>query len=181
VCPQILTADNLGHQLLAAGLTFAGYSEDLPNTGNQGCTAGRYARKHAPWTNFGDLRGTVSEPFTAFPSDYSMLPTLSFVVPNLDHDMHDGSVAAGDTWLRNNLAHYATWATTHDSQLVITWDEDDKSADNHIPAMIVGAGISPQRISTRLTHYSLLRYLEDRFGLPHLGKAATATPIPLPT
>src|SRR5437763_1421073 len=37
-CPRdIGGTDNLGSQLLAAGLTFAGYSEGMPGTGYRGC------------------------------------------------------------------------------------------------------------------------------------------------
>ena len=178
VCPQYLSGPNLGTQVRDAGLTFAGYSEGLPNIGNETCSAGGYARKHVPWTNFADLPGTVSQPLSDFPSDFTKLPSLSFVIPNLDHDMHDGTIAEGDAWIRSNLQSYAAWATTHDSQLVITWDEDDRSENNQIPTIIVGAGISAQRVTSRTTSYSLLRYLEDRFGLAHLGAAATALPIP---
>jgi hypothetical protein len=180
VCPQTLSGATLAQQALAAGLGFAGYSEGLPDTGNETCGDGRYARKHAPWTDFPTVPGTASQPFTAFPRDYELLPAVSFVVPNLDHDMHDGTVAEGDAWLRDNLSGYLGWASAHNSQLVVTWDEDDRSADNHIPTIIVGAGVKPQVVTTRLTLYSLLRYLEDRFGLAHLGAAATAATIPPP-
>ncbi|MCX5723889.1 MAG: acid phosphatase [Nitrospirae bacterium] len=53
-CPHTLTTPNLGHALLAAGLTFAGYSEDLPSVGSLICSAGDYARKHNPWVNWQD-------------------------------------------------------------------------------------------------------------------------------
>ena len=181
VCPQTLTGDNIGHQLIARGLSFGAYSEGLPAVGSEVCNAGRYARRHAPWTNFANLHGTVSMPFTQFPTDFNRLPALSFVVPDVQDDMHDGTVADGDAWLRSHVQPYAAWAATHDSQLVVTWDEDDKSADNHIPTIIVGAGIEARTIATRLTLYSLLRYLEDRFGLVHLANAATAAPLPLAT
>jgi hypothetical protein len=38
------------------------------------------------------------------------LPAISFVVPDLRHDMHDGSVASGDRWLRKKLDRYVRWA-----------------------------------------------------------------------
>jgi hypothetical protein len=47
-CPHSFSAANLGGQLLVAGLTFAGYSEDLPSVGSTVCTSGFYARKHVP-------------------------------------------------------------------------------------------------------------------------------------
>ena len=178
-CPQTVSGANLATQISAAGLTFAGYSEGLPSIGSTVCTAGHYARRHVPWTNWPAVPGSVSHPFTDFPSSYDQLPTLSFVIPNLDDDMHDGTVAAGDAWLKAHLDAYAQWAATHDSQLVVTWDEDDKSENNQIPTIIVGAGITPQKVSARVTLYSLLRYLEDRLGLPRLGAAATAAPITL--
>ena len=49
-------------------------------------------------------------PSSSFPTDYTKLPTLSFVIPNLNDDMHNGTIAQADTWLKNNLSAYATWA-----------------------------------------------------------------------
>jgi uncharacterized protein (DUF1501 family) len=62
---------------------------------------------------------------TEFPAaDFAALPTVSFVVPNLANDMHDGSVGAADNWLKTNIGSYATWAMSHNSLLIVTWDED---------------------------------------------------------
>jgi phosphatidylinositol-3-phosphatase len=177
-CPHTFAADNLGHQLLQAGLSFAGYSEGLPRTGDETCTAGLYARKHVPWTNFSDLPASVNQPLTNFPSDYSALPTVSFVIPNLNHDMHNGTTAQGDAWLRLHLSSYVTWAASHGSLLIVVWDEDDRSADNQIPTIIVGAGVSPAQVTSRTTTYSLLRLVEARYGLALLGGAATAPLLP---
>ena len=100
---QPITAHNLGEQLIAAGLSFKGYSEDLPAIGATDAKSGQSARKHAPWISFGNVpNGTTAADssnlrFEDFPSDYSKLPTVAFVVPNLDHDMHDGSIQDGDT------------------------------------------------------------------------------------
>ena len=45
-----------------------------------------------------------------FPKDFAKLPTVAFVVPNMENDMHNGdpkdSVPAGDRWLRANLDSY---------------------------------------------------------------------------
>jgi acid phosphatase len=58
-----------------------------------------------------------------------MLPTVAFVIPNLNHDMHNGkpgqSIPAGDAWLRQNLDGYYQWAKTHNSLLIVTLDEND--------------------------------------------------------
>lgn len=179
-CPLHLSGPTLGGELRRAGLSFVGYSEDLPAAGSAACTAGPYVRKHAPWTNFAALPASTNQPFTAFPATFTALPTVSFVVPNLDNDMHDGSVARADTWVRQHLSAYATWARTHRSLLVVTWDEDDRSEDNRIPTIVVGAAVPAQQVSAQVTLYSLLRAIEDRYALPRLGAAASAPSLDLP-
>jgi len=42
--------------------------------------------------------------------------------------MHSGTVARGDSWLRDNIKSYADWAQTHNSLLIVTWDEDEFSS-----------------------------------------------------
>ena len=176
-CPQTFGADNLGAQLISAGQTFAGYSEDLPAPGDLSCTAGSYARKHSPWTDFPSVPASANLPFSAFPRNYDALPTVSIVVPNLANDMHDGSVQTGDAWLRDNLGGYAQWASTHNSLLVVTWDEDDSRSGNQIATMFAGAGVKPGRYSEPIDHYRVLRTVEAAYGLPPLGHAAGTEPI----
>src|SRR5262249_9073419 len=132
------TGPNLARSLLNAGLSFGGYSEDLPFTGFTGDSSGAYARKHNPWVSFTNLPASLNMPFSSFPSDYSQLPTVSIVVPNQNNDMHDGSIADGDAWLQSNLDSYAQWAQAHNSLLIVTWDEDDYSQSNQIPTIFVG-------------------------------------------
>jgi phosphatidylinositol-3-phosphatase len=177
-CPVSFDGDNLAAQLRAAGKSFVGYSESLPNAGYTGCSAGDYARKHAPWVDFPALPASVNQPLSAMPADYADLPTVAFVVPNLCDDMHDCSVETGDTWARQHLGPYVAWATTHDSLLIVTFDEDVGTAANHIATVVVGAGVRPgSTFGGRVDHYSLLRTLEDMYGLPPLGHAAQAAPL----
>ncbi len=177
-CPHSFPAPNLAADLIATGKTFTGYAEDLPAAGSPACTAGEYARKHAPWTDFSNIPHSAGEPFSTFPgSDFAQLPTVSFVVPNLCHDMHDCSVAAGDSWLRKHLAGYISWALTHDSLLILTWDEDDGSQGNQIPTIFVGQMIRPGKYPEHITHYNVLRTIEDAYRLRHDGNAAAAQPI----
>lgn len=176
-CPLRLRGRTLAGELRAAGLSFRGYAESLPSAGFAGCSAGEYARKHAPWTDFGALPRSLGQPFSAFPADFARLPTVSFVVPNLMHDMHDGTVRQGDTWLRTHLGAYVHWAKRHDSVLIVTWDENDGAAGNRIASILVGAGIPARHDGQHLTHYSLLRSIEDVYGLPAIGAARHATPI----
>jgi acid phosphatase len=176
-CPLSLTGPNLASALMAAGLTFTGYSEDLPAAGYTGCSSGDYVRKHNPWVNFPALPSSVNQPMTAFPTDFNRLPTVSFVIPNLENDMHDGTVAQGDRWLESHLGAYADWSTTHNSLLIVTADEDDKDHGNRIPTIIAGAHVQPGRYSTRIDHYGLLRTLLDSYRLAPFGAAAEAAPL----
>jgi hypothetical protein len=176
-CPHTFTVNNLGNQLRTAGLSFTGYSESMPSDGFTGCTSGEYARKHSPWVNFSDLPASTNLRFADFPTDFSTLPAVSFVIPNLLDDMHDGTVQQGDTWLRTHMDAYAQWAKANNSLLIVTWDEDDNSQNNQIPTLFVGAHVTPGDYAEPITHYTVLRTLEDAYGLAHLGNAASATTI----
>ena len=172
-------APNLGSELLAGGQTFIGYSEDLPSVGSTTCGSGKYARKHAPWVNFTNVPAANSVPFSSFPpsSDYASLPTVAFVIPNLDNDMHDGSVAQGDAWLNNNLSAYAIWAKANNSLLVVTWDEDDNGENNQIPTIFYGANVKTGAYGEPVTHYNVLSTLEQMYGLNTTGNAANVPAI----
>ena len=120
----------------------------------------------------------VSLPFTSFPATaFARLPSVSFVIPNLCHDMHDCSVTAGDAWLRANIGPYADWAMRHDSLLILTWDEDDGSQANHITTIFAGQMVRPGRYADPITHYSVLATIEAAYTLPRDAQAATAAPI----
>ncbi|MGC9541914.1 alkaline phosphatase family protein [Streptomyces sp. UG1] len=178
-CPNDFSGRSLGSELLQAGLTFTGYSEGLPSVGYTGCTSGAYVRRHNPWVNFTSLPASVNRPWTDFPEDFSELPTVSFVVPNLENDMHDGSVRRGDTWLRRNLGDYARWAMTNNSLLVVTWDEDTggEDEDNQIPTILVGERVRPGDHAQPNNLYGLLRTLLDAYGLDQLGHSSDAEPL----
>ena len=176
-CPHTFSTENLATELTAAGETFTGFSEDLPATGSTVCTSGAYAEKHAPWVNFTNVPAASNQPFTAFPTDFTTLPTIAMIDPNLNDDMHDGTIAQGDTWLQQNLSSYIQFAQTHNSLLIVTWDEDDNSQSNQIATIFVGPMVKQGQFAETINHFNVLRTLEDLYGLTHVGSAATATPI----
>ncbi|MFF0431494.1 alkaline phosphatase family protein [Streptomyces sp. NPDC004327] len=174
-------ADNLPGQLATHGRSFADYSDEATP---------------AAWLRFADLPGTATAPNPVdkwltcpsptpgqgcgFPADaagYAALPTVTFVHGNEHESMHDGNVPGGDAWVRNTVGGYANWAKTHNSLLIVTWDEDDFQPANHIPTLVYGAGVKPGSYSEKTNHYNLLRTIEDMYGLPYLGNAAAAAPI----
>lgn len=176
-CGPTFGADNQAHQLIAAGFSFRSYAEGLPAPGSKVCASGRYARKHAPWTNFTNVPASAQLPFTSFPRDYSKLPDVSWVIPDLCHDMHDCSVASGDSWLKAELGGYARWAKDHSSLLVVTFDEDDYSGDNRIATIFYGGDVRPGRYDEHITHLNVLATIESMYGLPRLGGARSVNAI----
>lgn len=180
-CPQQLAGPNLASELIAHSMSFTGYSESMPAAGYTGCyddTADQlYARKHNPWVNFADVPAASNQPFTSFPADFSQLPSVAFVVPNQLHDMHSGSIADADAWLRQHMDAYAQWALTHNSLLIVTWDEDDGSDANHIPTLFVGAHVQPGKYAETINHFDVLRTIEALEGVSFTNEAAHATTI----
>lgn len=176
-CPNSFDTANEASELIEAGYSFAGYSEDLPEKGSLVCKAGAYARKHSPWTNFVNLPKRTNLPFTSFPTNYKKLPTVSWVIPNLDNDMHDGTIKEADDWLKNNLKGYVKWANRHNSLLILTWDEDDGTKTNHIPTIFVGPMVKPGQYGEKIDHYNVLRTIEDMYGLSPLGNSQGAKAI----
>jgi phosphatidylinositol-3-phosphatase len=170
---------NLASELIAAHLTFGGYEESMPSVGFTGASADNnlYVRRHNPWVDFKNVPAADNMPFSRFPSNYNMLPTVSIVVPNLNHDMHNGTVAAGDSWLKTNLGSYVSWAKAHNSLLIVTWDEDDNGHNNQIPTIFVGAMVQPGQYTESINHFNVLGTVEDMYHLPHAGASQTAAPI----
>jgi hypothetical protein len=169
----------------AYGFTGDSYSADVGLT--------EYERKHNPSVNWqnetnpgaNQLPATTNQPFTAFPTNFSQLPTVSFVVPNQQNDMHDGTILQGDTWLSLNIQDYAQWALTHNSLLILTFDEGSEdpntpvdSAGNRIVTVFYGQNVVSGQYSEPVTHFSILRTLDDMYHLPtsNVGDAA-ALPI----
>jgi phosphatidylinositol-3-phosphatase len=172
---------SLADTLEARGLTWKTYAEGLPRPGWTGASRGRYAKKHVPFLYF---RRVVSQParrrrvvpLPQLSGDLAAhrLPDFSLVVPDLCHDMHDCSVSTGDRWLRRFLPQLLQLAGT---AVFVTFDESD-TADPGIPSLALGQLVRPgSRFRQAMSHYGLLRTIEDGFGLSHLGRSARAGPV----
>jgi acid phosphatase len=179
------TSSNLGASLLQKGFTFKGYAQTMPFDGYLDCQykisalthTYLYARKHVPWTNWighgvNDFPDSLSVPMSQFPADYNKLPTVSFVIPDMDNDMHnsgssgtDTAIKRGDTWLKDNLGEYVKWAHQHNSLFILTFDEDDFTTQNQIPTLFVGPMIKPGKYSEKINHYNVFNTIEAIYGL----------------
>jgi phosphatidylinositol-3-phosphatase len=150
------------------------------------------------------LPSTVNLPFTAFPRDaagFAQLPTVAILVPNQINDAHESSAAPPgtnygkvmDDWLRIHIEPYRRWAMSNNSLLIITWDEDEddytpvkdasgttvaKRYINLIPTLMAGQGVIPGTYDKRIDHYSVLRTIENFYGLLPLSRGdSRAKPI----
>ncbi|MDH6575296.1 alkaline phosphatase family protein [Kitasatospora sp. MAP5-34] len=176
-----VNSDNLPNELARNGYSFGDYSDEATP---------------AAWLRFADLPGTVTAPNPVdkwltcqgsvpgqgcgFPTDaagYAALPTVTFVHGDASQSMHDDNILEGDTWVKNTLGGYASWAKTHNSDLIVTWDEDNFTPANNMPTVFYGANVKPGSYGETINHYSMLRTVEDMYGLPELGNSATTAPI----
>lgn len=179
------TTSNLGASLLQNGFTFKGYAQTMPSDGYLDCqykisaltNSYLYARKHAPWVNWlgnkeNNFPDSLSLPMSKFPIDYNSLPTVSFVIPDMDNDMHNSgkpgagaAIKRGDDWLKDNLERYIKWAQQHNSLFILTFDEDNFTQQNQIPTVFVGPMIKPGSYSEKINHYNVFNTIEALYGL----------------
>jgi phosphatidylinositol-3-phosphatase len=200
-----ISADNIVRHLLTAGKTWKSYAESLPSVGYTGGDTGSYVRHHNPFSYFSDVRNSSVEklnlvPFTQFANDLNsnQLPNFSFVVPNLNNDAHNGTLAQADGWLQTHIAPLLNNASfQQDGILIIVFDEsfstDTAHGGGHVAAVVVGPGVRKGFKSTTFyQHQNLLRTVMDALGVhTYPGAAAAAkdmadiftgsSPSPAPT
>ena len=190
------TTPNLAAALIKNGYTFKGYAQTMPAVGYLKCgyetsaitDQSLYGRKHCPWINWqgrkeNNIPDSLSVPMTQFPKDFNRLPAVSFAIPDMDHDMHNigtpgdsAAIVRGDRWLRENLGAYVEWAKTHNSLLILTYDEDQFTPQNHILTLFAGANVKPGKYSERINHYNVLNTLQAMYVL-YFTDTASAPPI----
>ena len=105
----------------------------------------------------------------------------SFIVPNQCHSAHDCKITQADTW----LAGFAPKILDSDAfkaggLLVVTFDEGGGSdpGGGHIATIVISPDVPAGfRADTPYDHYSLLRTVEDAWGLGCLADACAAQPM----
>jgi hypothetical protein len=177
--------------IFGQGETWKAYEESMP--GNCApANSGEYAVRHNPPPYFTTLAGcaTFDVPYPQLATDLAgnALPAFSFITPNLIDDMHDGTIADGDSWLASNLPAILTSPeyTSGTTAVFITWDEgtggkngEDCSANTTDASCLVATiAVSPSTpagatSATLFNHYSLLGTAEQLLGLPELGSASS--------
>lgn len=188
---------SLVDQLAARHISWKAYMQGLPRPCSDRAFAGFglhiYAKQHDPFMYFDGIRGRPARcarvvPLHQLTADLAgRLPRFSWITPDLCHDMHSCSVATGDAWLH-------TWAPRilpalgADGILMVIFDEgvtDEgccphtlAGGGGHVASLIVGPGAGTGvTVRQPMNHYSILRLIEDAWGLPRLRHAADpATP-----
>jgi acid phosphatase len=184
-----VSADNLSRHLLAAGKEWKSYAEDLPNVGYTGGDSGAYAEHHNPFSYFSDVRGTNNPqaqnlvPFTQFANDLGngKLPDFSFVLPNLNDDAHNGTLAQADAWLQKNIAPVlASSQFQNGGLLIVAFDEaadnDTSHGGGRVAIVMAGPTLkSGFQSSTLYQHENLLKTITNFMGIDgNIGAAGNA-------
>lgn len=151
--------------------------EESMTTTCQQSDGGQYAVRHDPaayYTGITTQCDVQDVPLAPVPD---LSAPFTFITPNVCDDMHDCSVATGDSWLSGEMQRIV--ATPQylegDTAVFVTWDEDDGTAGNHVPFLVVAPSVVPGTTSgTAMDHYAMLRTTEAMLGLGFLGTAAVA-------
>ena len=180
----LVTGPNLAEELDHAGRTWRMYAESMPAP----CTTTNtslYAVKHNPFLYFPSVTSSTAYcaahvvPYSRFTSDLASartLPAISIIRQNLCNYKHDSSVATGDAWLHANVPRILASPAfaTQRSLLVVTFDEGD-AGDNMVACVFAGSAARPHSVSAvPYTHYSLLRTIEEVWGLAPLSREDAA-------
>jgi phosphatidylinositol-3-phosphatase len=149
--------------------------------------AGEYAIRHNPQAYYVNLGGDCAKYNVPLTDPPDLSARFTFVTPNLIHDMHDGTVADGDTWLSGFMPKVLASPeyTAGRTAVFLTWDEDSSVlglGDNHIPTLVIAPSVpAGTRVAERFDHYAMLRATQEMLGLtPLLGAAAGAADLRTP-
>ncbi|HTR54828.1 MAG TPA: alkaline phosphatase family protein [Kofleriaceae bacterium] len=177
---SVNSTSHIADQLELAGLSWKTYQESM----GAPCglvSHGRYAAKHDPFVYFDDINGWDGKQFQPSPRcqdhvvDYSQLdadiaanqiPKYVFITPNLDDDMHDGSIAQGDLWLSTEMPKImATDAYKNGGVIFLLWDEGSGTlTPGDDPPFLA---ISPHAVAGEVskTNYDTSSYLKTVQGM----------------
>ncbi|KAL7320768.1 hypothetical protein PS15m_000627 [Mucor circinelloides] len=174
---------NIVDLLEAKGISWKTYQEDYPGNCNKKMDIDKYARKHNPFMSFKNISGNKKRCAKIVNSKQldkdiasNKVPQFVFYTPDIDNDAHDTNMKFGSNWLKNFLSkRIKQKAFNENTMFVLTFDEDDGASDNNkVLTVLFGPDFHPKSKSnkdkTKYTHYSLLKTIEDNWGLGDLGQ-----------
>jgi phospholipase C len=173
-------ARHVGDLLEAKGKSWKSYLEDYPGACSTGAFFGTYVRKHNPFISFGNVQQDAARctahlvDSDTFHTDVQSgnLPDFALYVPNQLHNGHDTDVSYADRWFASTFGALLYHPTVMQGLLVIaTFDEAKDAGLNHIYTAFRGDMVKPgAHCAAPTSHYSLLKMIEDAFGLGTLGR-----------
>jgi hypothetical protein len=153
----------IADRLIASGLDFKNYAEELPEgpcpyrIDNQHVSkrkAGDYARKHVPFLSFGEVQekwcdrvvrvdsskgNSLLGDDSAFVKDAKAgLVAYSFYSPNMNNDGHNTNVGVAGDWVSKFLDKTFTDKLRRGTLVIVTFDESDHNSDNRIYTLFLG-------------------------------------------
>lgn len=185
------SAPSIFSELSSTGHQWRSYAEDM----SQNCqrlSSGAYAARHNPAVYYNRLTrdcqawdqpmGTTTDGAMHQALAGGPAARLTAVIPNLEDDMHDGSVAQADQWLSRWLPQLVSSPAYRSGHLaiLIVWDEGSGSGNSpsHVPLIVMSASTpAGARPGARYDDFSLLRSLCQLVGVPALGRAAHAASL----
>ncbi|MEO7351142.1 MAG: alkaline phosphatase family protein [Marmoricola sp.] len=184
---DIGSAVSVFDQAFAVGKTASTYAESMPRNchvydyPDRANGIPKYAVRHNPWVYFPSgrtlcLTHDLALPHFAKDAADNTLPNVGFLIPNLDHDAHDGSLSSADTWLKKQLTPVLRSKDFASRKLVVvvTADEDNRKSGNTVLTSVITPGVAHKVVDTPLTHYSLTRYIANVLGVRPLQNGASA-------
>jgi phosphatidylinositol-3-phosphatase len=189
---RTVTVDNLARELIAQGRTWKEYAESRPAVGwTGGDYDGVYVEHHSPFSFFSDVRNSSAQKqnlvrLADWTNDVSKrtLPAFSFVVPNNEHNSHDGTLPEADQWLQTNigpLLQTPYFQAGGDGILFFVFDESD-AADSangggHVATILYGPGVKvAYQGGTFYQHQSLLNTVGKALGLNTIPGSGASAP-----
>jgi hypothetical protein len=195
-------APSIADGVEAADRTWKAYMEDMPSpcyTGDNYPVFGRapaYTEKHNPFIHYEGIRNNPNRcnrivPYSQLAGDLAALPHFVWITPNMCHDMHDvcdstrSEIKVGDDWLSREVPPILaspSCAAPQRCLIVITFDEgksdEPPPVDNHVFTIFLRDGARGPDSKARYDLYSLLRTIEDAWGIGALTlNDARATPM----
>jgi hypothetical protein len=178
------------------GADWMSYQEGI-DTGTGACPVtgdGLYRPNHDPFVFFRDVAGSPPSqtaaacvahhrPLSALAGDLAAdsVNAYVFITPNLCHNGHGQSGClnandqqSADQWLSQALPSLIEFAGAHQGAIFLVWDEG--VGGRLLPFIAVGPHVKAGYAGTiGYTHSSLLKSLEEIFGLPILPAVSPAT------
>jgi hypothetical protein len=190
--PYDLAHRTIADRLIAAGLDFKQYAEELPagtcpwNISDLRVAdkRGNYVRRHVPFLSFREVQQKWCDHVIQVDSGKADnffvqdakkgLVAYSFYTPNMNHDGHDTTAQVSGAWVKKFLDDSFPEKLRKGTLVVVTFDESGGNEDNRVYSVFLGDMVKPANqqdpsaLAKRYTHYSVLRTIEDNFGLEPL-------------